>query len=231
MPTALDRNRVPVHVAWVAGGSGRWAQRERAGPAELAAASDVALVEVVQGALDLGVRWLTVCAAARDPSADPLATWPHRRGAWAASAGVGIRLLGREGVTRVAGGPGAVPGEADGGQPPLVLTLSAGYSGRAEITHAVERLAADGVDPSAVDEGAIAARLFAPDMPDPDLVVHSGGERRVSDLLLWEVAYSELVFLEEPWPNTRRSHLVGAVVEFQRRDRRYGGLVTAADRR
>lgn len=225
---ALDPSRVPAHVAWVASGSRRWAERTGLGSQGLAEASDGALLELVRGALDMGVRWLTVCVAATDPVAGHLATWPERFGPRVRGEGVAVRLLGPAGATAVAGGPSAA---TSGGGPALVVSVTAGYSGRSEIVHAVERLAAEGVEPTAVDEAAVAARLYAPDMPDPDLVVRGGGDRRISDLLLWEIAYSELVFVDDPWPETRRAHLLDAVLAFQRRDRRYGGLAAATGRR
>jgi hypothetical protein len=99
----------------------------------------------------------------------------------------------------------------------------------AEIVDAIAALAAAGTRPRRVDEAAIARHLYHPDMPDPDLVVRTSGERRVSDLLLWEVAYSELVVVDAPWPDVRRRDFYDAVVEYQQRDRRYGGLDPAAD--
>ena len=76
-----------------------------------------------------------------------------------------------------------------------------------------------------VDEVALSRSLYAPDMPDPDVVVRTGGDHRVSDLLLWEVAYSELVFIDDLWPAIGRDHLIAAVAEYRQRDRRYGGLM------
>jgi undecaprenyl diphosphate synthase len=106
----------------------------------------------------------------------------------------------------------------------LTLTLAFNYGGRAEIVDAVRKLVADGVPASKVDEKAIRSRLYWPDMPDPDLVVRTSGEYRVSNFLLWELAYSELFFSDRYWPDFRREHLFEAVREFQRRDRRYGAV-------
>jgi undecaprenyl diphosphate synthase len=89
---------------------------------------------------------------------------------------------------------------------------------------AVRRLAEEGVRPADVDEKAIGARL---DAPDVDLLVQTGGDRHVHDLLLWEVAYSELVVLDVPWPAVERAQVDQALAEYQRRDRRYGGIVTS----
>ncbi|MGH9088063.1 MAG: undecaprenyl diphosphate synthase family protein, partial [Acidimicrobiales bacterium] len=179
---------------------------------------------------------------ADEASAEALAAWPERKGARSAERGVITRLLGPDGVVPPdAVTPDAVTsdavtppaGTADGGGtgagPSLVLTLAIGYSGRGEIVAAVRRLAEAAVPAGDVDEAAIGGSLYDPAMPDPDLVVRSGDDRRISDLLLWEVAYSELVFVDDPWPAIGREQLFDAVVEYQRRDRRYGGLVASGD--
>jgi len=98
------------------------------------------------------------------------------------------------------------------------------YGGRAEIVDAVRQLVADGVSPGKIDEKAIARRLYDPEMPDPDLVIRTSGEYRLSNFLLWETAYSELIFTEVLWPDFRRENLYDAVREYQARDRRFGGL-------
>jgi undecaprenyl diphosphate synthase len=88
----------------------------------------------------------------------------------------------------------------------------------------VRSIVADGLKPEKVDEKAIASRLYWPDMPEPDLVVRTSGEYRTSNFLLWQLAYSELVFTDLYWPDFRRENLFGAIREFQGRDRRYGGV-------
>jgi undecaprenyl diphosphate synthase len=219
--TEIDPARVPTHVAWVAAGSERWASAHAATAEVLAGAEDRALAELVDAALELGIRWLTV--------QDPSSVRRYRRwgGADLAARGVALRLLGSQGLATP-----RIPGLLSPGSPTaLTLTIADGYSGRGEIVGAVRALAAAGAMPDQIDERSISASLYAPDAPDPDLLVQTGGDRRVPDLLLWEVAYSELVFLDEPWPDVRRAHVRGAVAEYQRRDRRYGGLVTSGHER
>jgi undecaprenyl diphosphate synthase len=106
----------------------------------------------------------------------------------------------------------------------MTLCIAFNYGGRAEIVDAARRLVADGVPPNRIDERALRARLYDPDMPDPELVVRTSGEFRISNFLLWELAYSELVFSDVLWPDFRRQHLFDAVREYQRRDRRFGGV-------
>lgn len=171
----------------------------------LVAAQDRALLELVDSAVALGVRWLTVQEPSEGRALLLRADELTRRG-------IAVRAL-RQGQT-------ARPE----GEPALTVVVAAGGSGRMELVEAVCRLADDGVAPGQVDERSLARRLYLPEAPEPDLLVVSGGERRVPDLLLWEVAYSELVFLDVLWPDVRGGHLAEAVVEYQGRDRRYGGL-------
>jgi undecaprenyl diphosphate synthase len=106
----------------------------------------------------------------------------------------------------------------------MVMTLAFNYGGRAEIVDAVRALVAEGTPASKIDEKAIRRHLYFPDMPDPDLVIRTSGESRISNFLLWQIAYSELVFPDVLWPDVRRRHLYDAVVEFQRRVRRFGAV-------
>jgi len=103
-----------------------------------------------------------------------------------------------------------------------VMTLAFNYGGRAEIVDAVRKLVADGTTPDQVDEAAIAQRLYAPDHPDPDLLIRTGGELRVSNFLLWEVAYSEMWATEVLWPDFQVKDLDEAIASFLSRERRFG---------
>jgi undecaprenyl diphosphate synthase len=103
-----------------------------------------------------------------------------------------------------------------------VMTLAFNYGGRAEIVDAVRRLVKDGVPPDAVDEAAIATRLYAPDHPDPDLLIRTGGELRVSNFLLWEVAYAEMWATPVLWPDFNVSDLEDAIRSYAARERRFG---------
>jgi undecaprenyl diphosphate synthase len=111
----------------------------------------------------------------------------------------------------------------------MTLTVAFNYGGRAEIVDAVKAVVASGVAPAKIDERTIHRHLYAPDIPDPDLVIRTSGEFRVSNFLLWELAYSELVFTDVLWPDFRREHLFEAVREFQARDRRYGATGLRGD--
>ena len=113
--------------------------------------------------------------------------------------------------------------EETGANDRLLLWIALDYGGRAELVRAVRRLAESGHEPTEIDEDVLRSHLYAPDMPDPDLLVRTSGEVRISNFLLWQVAYSELVFVETLWPDFGRDDLEEALVEFARRKRRFGG--------
>jgi undecaprenyl diphosphate synthase len=110
----------------------------------------------------------------------------------------------------------------------LVLTLAFDYGGRQEIVQAVRALVADGVPVEAIDEQAISARLYTHDMPDPDLIIRTSGEVRMSNFLIWQAAFAELVFSPVLWPDFGPDELRAAVLDFSRRERRFGHVSAAA---
>ncbi len=217
-------------------GNGRWAQRRGLKRTDGHAAGEEALMDAVEGALDMGVKWLTVYAFSTENwrrPADEVRFLMHfneslltRRRDELNEKGVRIRFIGRR-DWRV---PKRLARRIDESveltkrNRTLTLTIAFNYGGRAEIVDAVKALIDEGVSSSKIDEKAIAKRLYAPDMPEPDLVVRTSGEFRTSNFLMWESAYSELVFTDVLWPDFRREHLFDSVREFQDRDRRFGGL-------
>ena len=231
----LDPHRLPVHVACVMDGNGRWAQKRGLPRTEGHRAGEEALFDAAQGAVELGIPWLTVYAFStenwrRPPDevrflinviADNLLT--RRRDALH-ELGVRIRFIGRRDwrVPRWVGRKMDEAAELTRDNTRMTLTVAFNYGGRAELVDAVRRLVEEGVPARKIDDRAIRARLYAPEMPDPDLVIRTSGEFRLSNFLIWEVAYSELVFTDVLWPDFRREHLIEAVREFQRRERRFG---------
>ncbi len=109
----------------------------------------------------------------------------------------------------------------------LTFTIAFNYGGRAEIVDAVRQIVADGTPADKITEKTIARRLYDPETPDPDLVIRTSGEHRISNFLLWELAYSELLFTDTPWPEFGRQSFIDAIHEFQTRDRRFGGVASA----
>ncbi len=232
----IDPLRVPTHVGCVMDGNGRWAQKRGLPRTEGHAAGEQALLDAVEGALELGIRWLTVYAFSTENWKRPADEVRYlmqfnegiltRRRDELHERGVRIRFVGRR--------DWRVPKrllrrmdqslELTAANTTLTLTIAFNYGGRAEIVDAVRALVAAGTPAHRIDERAIRRNLYDPEMPDPDLVVRTSGEYRISNFLLWELAYSELVFTDVLWPDFRREHLMEAVREFQQRDRRYGAV-------
>ena len=106
----------------------------------------------------------------------------------------------------------------------MTVSMAFNYGGRAEIVDAVKALVADGVKPDRITEKTIRKYLYAPDIPDPELVIRTSGEIRTSNYLMWESAYSEWVFTDTLWPDFRTAELYRCIAEFQHRDRRFGGI-------
>jgi undecaprenyl diphosphate synthase len=236
IPDGIDPARIPVHVACVMDGNGRWAERRGLPRTDGHAAGEEALLDTVEGALELGLGWLTVYAFSTENWRRPAdevrflmgfnESLLLRRRDELHAKGVRVRFIGRR-DWRV---PRRVLRRIDEaveltrGNRRLTLTLAFNYGGRAEIIDAVRAMVEAGTPADKVTEKRLRQHLYAPDMPDPDLVVRTSGEYRISNFLLWELAYSELVFTDVLWPDFRRQDLFDAVRDFQHRDRRYGGV-------
>jgi undecaprenyl diphosphate synthase len=228
---------VPVHIAIIMDGNGRWA-KGRALPRPLGHHAGMRAVrEVIQGCLDAGVGVLTLFAFSQENWQRPaleidalmslLEEYIARELDNLRDQGVEVRILGD--LSRLA--PGArqavdrVVAETAGGRD-LALNLCISYSSRAEIARAARSLAEDvaagRLAPGEIDEDAVARRLYTAPWPDPDLLIRTSGEMRISNFLLWQLAYAELYVTPVLWPDFTRRHLFEAILEFQRRDRRFG---------
>ncbi len=231
--TGIDATRIPSHVACVMDGNGRWAQRRGLKRTDGHSAGEEALLDAAHGALELGISWLTVYAFSTENWRRPTdevrflmgfnESLLVRRRDELHELGVRIRFIGRR-DWRV---PKRLIKQMDRtveltkNNSKLTLTIAFNYGGRAELVDAVKQLVEDG---DKVTEAAIAGRLYDPGMPEVDLWIRTSGEHRISNFLIWQAAYAELVFVETLWPDFRREHLAGAVLEYQQRDRRFGGL-------
>ena len=232
----IDTGSVPHHVAVVMDGNGRWAQRRGLKRTEGHAAGEEALFDTVEGALELGIRWLTVYAFSTENWKRPAdevrflmrfnESLLVRRSHELNDMGVRIRFAGRRNwrVPRrlIRRQDESIALTAHNRK--LTLTIAFNYGGRAEIIDAVKGLVAEGVQPEKVTEKALRRHFYDPEMPDVDLMVRTSGEYRISNFLLWEIAYSELVFTDTLWPDFRREHLADAIREYQARERRFGGI-------
>jgi len=236
---SLDREHLPSHVAIVMDGNGRWA-RERGLPRTAGhEQGERALYDVVDGALEIGLRHLTVYAFStenwrRPPSEVRFLMQFNRRIIHSRrdelhERGVRIRFLGRRGRPL----PRSVIREMEeaewmtGSNTRMTFTIALSYGGRTEVVDAVRRLLEDhdaGRLRGRVTERSIAARLYDPELPEPDLMIRTSGEQRLSNFLLWQSAYSELWFTPVLWPDFTREHLYEAIRDFQQRERRFGGV-------
>jgi undecaprenyl diphosphate synthase len=224
---------VPRHLAIVMDGNRRWA-RQRHLPAIAGHRAGVETIrKTLRAARERGVEYLTLYSFStenwtRDPDEVTglmtlLEETIRRETKTLVEDEVKLRVIGRLGELSdrlqkaIAGAVQATSGGTRG-----VMTLAFNYGGRAEIVDAVRRLVADDLTPDQVDEAAIAQRLYAPDHPDPDLLVRTGGELRVSNFLLWEVAYAEMWATEVLWPDFSTADLDAALASYAKRERRFG---------
>jgi undecaprenyl diphosphate synthase len=236
-PPRLDKKRVPRHVALVMDGNGRWAKQRGLPRTKGHEAGEHALFDCVEGAIEMGVEWLSAYAFStenwkRSPEEVRFLMGFNenvlvRRRDEMHALGVRVRWAGRRErlwprvIRRLEEAE-----ELTRDNKVLTLTMCVNYGGRAEIVDAVRRIAADAargrINPDRISEKTIERRLDEPEMPDVDLFVRTSGEQRVSNFLLWQSAYAELAFVDTLWPDFDRTHLWRAVEEYARRDRRYG---------
>ena len=221
-------------VAIIMDGNGRWAAERGLSAADGHRAGTRALRRTVEAAIDLGVRSLTVYAFSTENWSRPVDEVTdlmeifdetiERELPDLAAQGVRTRFIGRrdrapaELRDRIA----ALERETAANER-LHLWIAFDYGGRAEIVEAARRVMRDGVDPDELDEELFAEHLHAPEMPDPDLLIRTSGELRISNFLLWQLAYSELVFTDTLWPDFGHAELEQALAAYANRRRRFGG--------
>jgi len=221
-------------VAIIMDGNGRWAERRGLPVAEGHQAGTRALRRTVEAAIDLGVETLVVYAFSTenwsrppgevDSLMDIFGETIERELPDLVRQGVRTRFIGRRDRAS-AGLRGQMEKleEETAGNERLNLWVALDYGGRAEIVEAARRLVEAGIDPAAIDENVLRANLYAPELPDPDLLIRTSGELRISNFLLWQLAYSELVFIDTLWPDFGHRELEHALAAYARRRRRYGG--------
>jgi undecaprenyl diphosphate synthase len=235
---SLEQGRLPTHVGVIMDGNGRWAAARGLPRNAGHTAGEEALFDTVEGALDLGLQYLTVYAFSTENWKRPpsevhfLMNFNQdmllRRADELDKHQVRVRFIGRRGrpVPRRLVAMMEQTEARTAHHTRLTLQVAFNYGGRAELVDAARRVAADAVagrlKPERVTERSLQARLYEPDTPDVDLLVRTSGEQRISNFLLWEAAYAELVFTDVLWPDFRREHLRAAVAEYQRRLRRFG---------
>ncbi|WP_416563237.1 polyprenyl diphosphate synthase [Nocardia testacea] len=230
----LDPANMPRHVACIPDGNGRWSQLRNG--SRIGGHSQGARVihDLIISASDLGIEWFTVFAFSTENWQRPeievrfiASTIERAIYRWlddCSRHNIRIRWIGRAEM-RI---PRALRRAIDyatsttKNNTGMTLTVAYNYSGRDEIVDAIRKIALDGVEAADLNSELVSRYLYAPDMPDPDLVIRTSGESRISNFMLWQLAYSELVFSPALWPDFTVDHLLDAIQEYQRRVRRFG---------
>lgn len=228
---------VPKHVAIIMDGNGRWAASRHLPRAAGHREGGKAVRRAIEAAIRQGVDWLTLYAFSSENWARPVAEVTDLTGLLRQYVRSELQELAANGIClRVIGERQRFPADIQAdlaraeaitaNNDRLNLTVALSYGARAEIAAAARRLAEAAktgeIDPATVDEAAVSRCLATVGMPDPDLVIRTSGEQRLSNFLLWQAAYAELVFLDVLWPDFGPEHFAAALAEYVRRDRRFG---------
>ena len=231
---------VPTHVAIIMDGNGRWARARGLPRAAGHRQGSEAVRRTVAGAIELGISYLTLYGFSSENWKRPVSEVEDLMGLLRRYLQAEIAELHQKGIRlRVIGERSRLPRDIvrliddaetqTAGMERLNLVMAISYGGRQDIAAAARRLAEDvaagRLDPSAIDARRFADALSTQGIPDPDLVIRTSGEKRISNFLLWQSAYSELVFVDKLWPDFGKEDLADAIREFQQRDRRYGAAV------
>lgn len=227
---------VPRHIAIIMDGNGRWA-RSRGLP-RLAGhrAGTENLREIIKACVEFGVAYLTIYAFSTENWGrsdkevsglmgifeevfDRELAELHRQGAQ-------LRHIGRLDEVKKSLREKVLNGvEVTKNNDKLILNVAFNYGGRDEIVHAVQKMIADGIKIEDVDETLVSSYMFTGDIPDPDLVIRTSGEQRISNFLIWQAAYAEWIFPDTYWPDFGREELLAAIQEYNQRERRYGRVL------
>ena len=227
----LDKNRIPEHIAIIMDGNGRWAKAKGL-PRTAGHVQGVESVrKITEECVRLGVKFLTLYTFSTENWNRPVEEikalmsllFDNLEDEVFMKNNVRFRVIGD--TDRL---PEAVRQKMDGmiertaANTAMTLVLALSYSARWEITHAVQTMLREGLDPETVTEEVVSEHMQTQFMPDPDLLIRTGGEVRVSNYLLWQIAYSELYFCDTFWPDFDEAALHTAIAEYQQRERRYG---------
>jgi undecaprenyl diphosphate synthase len=221
-------------IAIIMDGNGRWAERRGLPVAEGHRAGTRALRRTVEAAIDLAVETLVVYAFSTENWSRPAGEVDSLMDIFGETIERELPDLVRQGVrTRFIGRRDRASAslreqmarleEETAGNDRLNLWVALDYGGRAEIVDAARRLVESGIEPSEIDENVLRTNLYAPELPDPDLLIRTSGELRISNFLLWQLAYSELVFVDTLWPDFGHADLERALAAYAQRRRRFGG--------
>jgi undecaprenyl diphosphate synthase len=234
----VNFERLPAHVAIIMDGNGRWAAQRHLPRVEGHRAGIDSVRDTVETAARLGIRVLTLYAFSienwKRPASEVstlmllLKRYLRSELNTLLKNNICFKVIGR--MEELAPDiqaelTTAMERTANGGG--MLFNIALNYSGRAEIVDAVRHAIASGLPPDQLDEERFGQLLYTAGQPDPDLLIRTSGEMRVSNFLLWQIAYAEIYVTETLWPDFRRQHLLEAVLAYQKRERRYGGISSA----
>lgn len=232
--------QIPLHVAIIMDGNGRWA-KSRHRPRVFGHEAGVKTVRrIVEDAADLGIKHLTLYSFSTENWTRPKAEIAALFRLLKKYVSDDLETLNNNNVRiRIIGSRAGLKDDlietiekvesTTRGNTEFNLNIAFNYGGRDEILRAIKKLSADAQDASDITEAAVSACLDTRDIPDPDLVIRTSGEQRISNFLLWQAAYAEFVFTDVLWPDFTRADLEAALLEFQGRDRRFGSLTDTAE--
>ncbi len=232
----LDPAKIPRHVAVIMDGNGRWAERRALPRVEGHKAGAKSVQEVVEASARLGIRYLTLYAFSKEnwkrPKKEVSTLWrlleDYLKREYKVLLKNRLRLMvigDREALPRSVRRELERVESLTRNYDRMTIILALNYGGRAEIIQAVKHFCLENKgDVDALDEDRFSRYLFTAGIPDPDLLIRTSGELRVSNFLLWQIAYSELWITPEFWPDFRKKHLLQALVDFQKRERRFGDI-------
>lgn len=239
----LSSDRIPNHVAIIMDGNGRWAQQRGLPRSEGHRAGASSVREVMRACRPLGIKYLTLYSFSAENWRRPkdeidalmelCVLYCRSEQESLVREGIRVRWIGdRDGLPPLVRGALEDVERATSTQTGATLVLAINYAGRAEITRAARLIAEDvragRLDPRDVDERAVTERLYTGDIPDPDLLIRTAGEMRVSNFLLWQISYAEIHVTRTLWPDFRASDLHAAVRDYACRQRKFGALPGSA---
>jgi len=231
----IQFDRLPAHVAVIMDGNGRWAAQRHLPRVEGHRAGIDAVRDTVETAARLGIRVLTLYAFSvenwKRPASEVstlmllLKRYLRSELNTLLKNDIRFKVVGRmEDLPRDVQTELRDAEEKTARNRGMLFNIALNYGGRAEIVEAARKLVASGVRPEAIDEATFSSHLYTAGQPDPDLLIRTSGEMRVSNFLLWQIAYAEIWVTDTLWPDFRKRHLLEAVLAYQKRERRYGGI-------
>ncbi|HVL66265.1 MAG TPA: isoprenyl transferase [Vicinamibacterales bacterium] len=235
----VNFERLPQHVAVIMDGNGRWAAQRHLPRVEGHRAGIDAVRDIVESSARLGIRVLTLYAFSvenwKRPAAEVstlmslLKRYLRLELNTLLRNDIRFRVIGRfDELARDVQTELQAAEEKTAANTGMQFNIALNYGGRAEIVEAARRLLSAGVAPAELDEARFAGFLYTAGQPDPDLLIRTSGEMRVSNFLLWQIAYAEIWVTDTLWPDFRKRHLLEAILDYQKRDRRYGGITQPA---